>query len=233
MTQGHPSEIELLELVEGDLDEPQAQAVRGHTAACASCSEALAELEAGRDVLRASPVLELPDATYRHMLEALGPQEGTQPSRLASRFTWRRVALVLAPVAGVVAAVAIGLSVADGGGGERESAPAAAEAADASAEQAPLAEDAGGADAPAAGAAEAAPPAAESATSALESAARAVVRSVEGPAAEVARLLSEAGLDARVVDGTVEVRGADPARVEELLEGRADGGVDVVAVPAG
>ena len=231
MTQGHPSEIELLELVEGDLDERQAEAVRGHAAACASCSEALAELETGRDVLRAAPVLELPDATYRHMLEALGPQERTEPSRFASLLTRRRVALVLAPVAGAVAAVAIGHSVADGGG-ERESAPAAAEAADASAEQAPLAGEGDNADA-AAGAEEAAPPPAEAATSALESAAPAVVRSVEGPASDVAELLSEAGLDARVVDGTVEVRAADPARVDELLEDRADGGVDVVVVPAG
>lgn len=53
------------------------------------------------------------------------------------------------------------------------------------------------------------------------------VLTVEGPAAEVARLLREAGLDAEVAGDGVEVRGAGAGEIERALERRPAGPVPV------
>lgn len=54
-----------------------------------------------------------------------------------------------------------------------------------------------------------------------------VVATVVGPAQEVAALLRERGLDARVVDGSVEVTGADAEEVKRALGQRPAGDVPV------
>ena len=75
--------------------------------------------------------------------------------------------------------------------------------------------------------AEADAPAALEATPAEDSARSAAVRSVAGPPEEVAELLRAAGLEARVVDGAVEVEGASEQEVTEALRGRDAGDVEV------
>ncbi|HVM16258.1 MAG TPA: hypothetical protein VM290_01580 [Gaiellaceae bacterium] len=56
---------------------------------------------------------------------------------------------------------------------------------------------------------------------------RAALPRVAGPPEEVAAALRARGLDARVVAGAVEVRGATRAQVEEALRDRAPGDVEV------
>ena len=56
----------------------------------------------------------------------------------------------------------------------------------------------------------------------------AVVAMVQGPPSDVAAFLESRGYDARVADGRVIVRGADPADVDRALTGRPRGSVEVL-----
>lgn len=236
----HPSEIELLELVEGDLGDADETAAREHVATCRVCAEHVARLEQARVMLRAAPLLELPDERFRTMLSGLPPQEDEAKRRGATGRA-RRWLLVLAPV-GAVAAVAAVLAVSlngGGSGGAESAAPAKAPAeapqvlnADASqSEAAEAAPPAAAAQAPeeAGGGATAAAPAPE--TTADSAAARQKLRSVGGTPTGVAQQLRGQGFDARVVDDTVEVVGANPNAVTNALEPLPDGDVPVVVVP--
>ena len=112
----HPEDVELLGYVEGDLDDAARAQIEAHVAGCAECAEQIRFLEAGRDALRASPLLEAPE----HVVPSL-------PARApARRWRARSVVAVLAPVA--VVALVIGVIATtdpgDGGGGEEAAATA-------------------------------------------------------------------------------------------------------------
>jgi anti-sigma factor RsiW/phenylpyruvate tautomerase PptA (4-oxalocrotonate tautomerase family) len=232
----HLSEIELLELVEGDLDEAARASAHAHVAACRECAESVAQLERARVALRSAPLLELPEQRYRDLLAGLPAREREHRER-------RRWLAVLAPAAAVAAVVVAVVAVSQNGGGgdEQAAAPAAALAEPAQELQADAAqvEAAEAAPAPAEPAEPPAEPAAEppaEAAPAPEEApaggARETVRSVAGTPGEVVERLRAHGLVARVADSTVEVEGADPATVAEALEDLPDGDVAVVVVPA-
>ena len=243
MSREHLSEIELMELVEGDLHEAEEASARAHVAACQECSESVAGLEQARATLRAAPMLELPESRFREMLDGLPAQDGEQTG-WRSAFARRRWLVVLAPAAAVAVAVVLAVTLVNGpaGGDDEAAAPAPAAAEEVQALQAEAAQDSaarGEADAGGAAAAEPAeppaqPPATDAATVAPtleESAARETIRSVAGTPDEVAERLRALELNARAVDSTVEVEGADPDVVADALEGLPDGDVAVIVVP--
>jgi anti-sigma factor RsiW len=217
----HPDDLELFEYVEGDLDEGRRPGVAAHVAVCERCAEEVRLLEAGKQALRESPLLALPPKTKDALLRGLPRQAERERVRLS--LSPRRLVAVLAPVAVVAVAVTVVLSTTGNGEEERAAAPAEPAAAQAlksaeeevggvASEAAPVPEPAGDAAAPSLGA-------------------TAPLRAVAGPPEEVAAFLRGQGFDASVVDGTVEVRGADQAAVEEALAGRPSGDVPVVLAP--
>lgn len=210
----HPHEIELFELVEGDLDDERRCEVAAHVAACASCADQIRLLEAGRDALREAPLLYPPERKREAFFERL-PR---QLERRGPAFSPKQLLAVLVPVAAIAAVVAV-VTSSDGTGGagmnERSAAPA--ETASALHAQEKSGAGSGGEAAPSADAQASAP-----------EAAGAPVRQVAGPAEQVASLLREKGFDAHVVAGDVEVRGgASPSAVERALEDLRSGSVRV------
>ena len=246
MSREHLSEIELMELVEGELHEAEEASARAHVAACQECSESLAGLEQARATLRAAPMLELPESRFRELLDGLPAQDG-EPTGWRSAFARpRRWLVVLAPAAAVAVAVVLAVSLVDGpGGGDDEAAaPAPAAAEEAQAFQTEAAQDSaargrGRCRGRSLG---------RSRQSRLPShrqqrhplpwrprsrRARHGKRSAASPAR---RTRSPSGcarleLNARAVDSTVEVEGADPDVVADALEGLPDGDVAVIVVP--
>jgi hypothetical protein len=151
----------------------------------------------------------LPERRRRSFLDSL-PE---QPRERRLAFSPKRLVAVLTPVAAVLAVVLVVTT--NNGSGERAAEPQAVPAA---------------ADLQEKGSAEgqeaAAPPADEAPP--LESAAAAPpALELEGPPAEIARVLVEAGFDARVENGAVVVTGAEPGQVRQALFGRPRGGVPV------
>jgi hypothetical protein len=214
MESQHPSEIELLELVEGELDAEAESTVRAHLVSCDACASDVERLERARGVLRASPIVELPPGRLEELLERLPAQEreaGELRGLVRSR---RRLLAVLAPAAAALVAVVAVVSTTGGGEGPAEEAAPLQATADAGAAEAQ---------------AEAAP--AQGGEESLDQAARAPAAMVEGPPREVVRALREAGFEARQVGRTVEVTGAAPEEVARALEGRRDGPVAVFALP--
>jgi hypothetical protein len=200
MAEMHPEDVELLELVEGDLPAERRSAVSAHVAKCAGCAESVRVLEAGKTALREAARLELAPDRREAIVAGLPPR----PAR-RRRFRAGRAVAVLAPVAAIVA-LAVTLASLDldlDGGGDAEEA-----AAPAGREQAATAEAEGAEDA--------------SRTS------PSTLSSVAGPAAAVAEFLRDRGFDARVVGDHVEVRDADPRAVGRALAGRRSGAVRVV-----
>jgi hypothetical protein len=193
----HPDELALLAYAEGDEVDP---AVGEHVQACSACGKRLELLAAGRDALRAAPLLELPPQRRHRILAELPRRRERRTARPLAR-----VLAVAAPVAALAAVALVFVVVGNRAGGDDEGIEAGAERAQ-TADEAAEAEEGGGAEEPLA---------------------RTAVREVRGPAREVARLLREEGVDARVVDGSVEVRGATVAEVERVLAGRPSGPVPV------
>lgn len=99
MSGTHPGEIQLLDYVEGDLDDAARDVVDAHLAGCAECAEQIRLLEAGRGALRGAPMLEAPAGQLGEL------PEQARPAR--RRFRPGRVIAVLAPVAAVAGVVAI------------------------------------------------------------------------------------------------------------------------------
>jgi hypothetical protein len=197
MAEKHPDELELLSYVEEELS------VVDHLVACRACAESVRRLEAGRDALRASPLLELPEERRREALAGLPERRDPwRPFRPV-----RRAILVAVPVAAAAAFVGVFVfaAVQLGGGGEDDSDGG---------EAAQVAEDAGGA--------------AEGADTSLQPLQErgAPVVSVAGPPAEVVRVLRREGISAEVVEGAV-VADARAGEVDAALDERAAGPVDV------
>jgi anti-sigma factor RsiW len=206
MAEKHPSELELLSFVEEELDDGARRDLAEHLVVCRSCADQIRRLEAGRSALRAAPLLELPDDRRAEILAAL--PERPDPWRLFRPV--KRALVVAAPVAGAAALIAVfvlaGTQLGGGGGDD--------DAASGDAAEATMLEDAGG------GAEEAAPERVipEGAT---------LVRTAQGPAAEIVRLLELQGITARVdAAGAVEAD-ALAAAVEDALADRPEGDVPV------
>ena len=205
MAEKHPSELELLSFVEEELDEGARRDLAEHLVACRSCSDHVRRLEAGRATLRAAPMLELSDARRGEILAAL-PE---RPDRWRLFRPVKRAVVIAAPVAAAAALVGVfvlaGTQLRSGGDDDAASGDAA--------EATVLEDEAGGAE-------EAAPERAipEGAT---------LVRAVQGPAAEVVRVLELQGISARVdAAGAVEAD-ALAAAVEGALADRPEGDVPV------
>jgi hypothetical protein len=206
MAEKHPEELELLSYVEEELDDPARREVAEHLVACRACADQVRRLEAGRSALQAAPLLELPDARRGEILSAL-------PER-ADR--WRlfrpvkRALVIAAPVAGAAALVGVFVLAGTqlGGGGDDEAGDAAGGADVTTMERA---EEESGQAVPAPfNAADATP-----------------VRLVQGPAAEVVRILENEGITAEIVDSRTVVADARAGEVRAALAGRSSGGVGV------
>jgi anti-sigma factor RsiW len=227
MAEIHPTEIELLDYVEGDVDTSASGVLRAHVEACSACSATVAELERARATLRGAPLLELPATRADAMLRRLPRQEPDRPTWFEQLRSPRRLALVLAPTAALAAAV-VAIVVVAGNGDEagREAAPPPAVAdelkaeagaeADSSAsatEAAPLEqplEEAAPLEEPAPPAAE--PPAEEATGGPLP------VATLAGQPEAIAKILRQAGFTVQVDDGVVTVAGAPEADVAKALE---------------
>ena len=203
--QTHPDDLELLDLVEGDLSAARAAEVAAHVERCTLCERAVEELQAGRAATHTAARLELSPQARDRITEALsGEREHPRKSWLERL---RPVAVVLATV--LVLGSFVGLvaynSSRDPGGDEGSAAEGAADTA--------AAEDSGGG--------EAAP----------EAPAEQPAASVAGTPRTVAQALRRDGFDARVTDGRVIVRGASPEAVQESLADRSRGSVQVFVRP--
>lgn len=208
MMQGaHPNDVELLEYVEGDLDETAAAGIRAHIAGCEDCARELAETERARKVLHTSPPLRLPDGRLSAMLASLPRQEPRERDVRSFIESRRRLLLVATPAAAALVAVVIAFAVSPGGGDESGEAgeAVAAQTAPAEADQS----------------AEAAPP--------LEAAAAPVVQ-VQGPPRAIVRFLRAEGFTARREGGQVIVVGARPQQIRQALADRPRGDVPVFVI---
>ena len=211
MAEKHPNEIELLSFVEEDLGADARRDVAEHLVACRTCADQIRRLEAGREALRSAPPLELPDERRDQILASLPEQP--DPWR---RFRPMKRALVIAAPVAATAAVAVlfvvGVTQLDVGGDDDEgdASPAAAEES---------ARDDGGLDlttAPAEAAPAVTPP--EGTT---------FVQFVQGPPAEIVRLLAGEGIQAEVEPGGGVIAEAPAGEVRAALASRAAGDVPV------
>ena len=204
MAEKHPDELELLSFVEEELDGEARREIGEHLVACRSCADPVRRLEVGRDALRAAPLLELPGDRREEIMASL--PERRDPWRLFRPV--QRAIVIAAPVAAAAALVGVfvlGGTQLGGGGGDDEDSAEAGQAGETMLEEAT----------------DAAPEASPEANAA------ALVRMVQGPAAEVVRRLEEEGIPAEVdPQGNVAAEGRI-GEVRAALAGRPDGNVAV------
>ena len=195
MAERHPDELDLLDLVEGELPRAAQESVAAHVEGCARCSEVVRQLRAGRGALHSSGVLQLSERARDRISAAIDEE----PRARRFRF-WepRRLGLV---VAATLVLVASAVAVAQWGGvGDEQGGDAASE----------LAEDDGGGDGAEGGGVEG------DAQTVMPESTTDTIR-VAGPAREVAAELRAEGFEARVVRGEVVVQ----LTGERLDEGQA------------
>jgi anti-sigma factor RsiW len=115
----HPDDIQLLDYVEGDLDDAARDVVEGHLAGCAECAAQVRLLETGREALHGAPMLEAPAGLPGELPDVeRRPRRSIRPGRVIA---------VLAPVAAIAGVVAIVATTnPDGGNGDEEGARAVA-----------------------------------------------------------------------------------------------------------
>ena len=199
MAGAHPEDVELLGYVEDELDSARTREIADHTRTCTACATQVLELEIARDAVRGAPVLRLPPGRRDRLVAELPAPRGVR--RAGPR---RLLALVaaLVTVAAVLAVVATQNGPTVGGQGEEAAEQASPQTDDAQR---------------------------DTETRRAEAAAgQATVAQVEAPPSRVVDFLRERGYDARVVDGSVEVRTKRPAAVRGLLNRRfARGDVQV------
>ena len=199
VTGTHPEEVDLYDYAEGELSADRRVELEVHLAGCATCAEQVALVQAGKDALRESQLLHLPPARREAISTSL-PMHRRAPGR-SRAFSPRRLLVLLTPVAAVAAVVVVLVSsgVLDTSGDD-QAGSAAGEAAERTTQ---LDQNASP---------EAAVP----------------FRAVAGPADQVAQLLRSKDIDARVVNGRVEVRNATRSEVNRALGNRRAGGVEIV-----
>ena len=208
MAEKHPDELELLSYVEEELPADARRDVVEHLVACRACAESVRRLEAGRDALRAAPLLELPEERRQEVIAGLPERRDPwRPFRPV-----RRAILVAAPVAAAAAFVGVFVFAAVQANGDGDE-------ADSAAGEAAQVEDAGG------GADAGSAQDAETSIQPLREQGPPVV-SVAGPPAEVVSILRREGISAQVVEGAV-VADARAGEVDAALGGRATGPVEV------
>jgi anti-sigma factor RsiW len=232
----HPSDIELFEYAEGELSAEAAGSVREHLASCEICVQELAAVERARTVLRASPLLDLPEERVQAMIEQLPPQDVPASEQRRFLFSRTRLLAVLTPAALATAAViALVIVTRDGSDSNQPQAQAIAAATETSQAEAPAAggpETVEASPAPTDSAAEEAPTEDAGGDQTFSSeAARKPALEVQGPPRAVVAILTAAAIDAKVVDGTVEARGATQRELEQALAGRPSGPVAVFLEP--
>jgi anti-sigma factor RsiW len=203
VTGTHPEEIELFDYVEGDLPEGRRMEVETHLAACATCSEQVSRVQAGRDALRESQFLQLPPRRKEGVFMNL--PERRRDVKRSPALSPKQLLAILTPLA-AVAAVAVALLSSGGTNNENGA-------------------SAGGAQTTSGGAAAEGARKDSSAQQALST-----FRSVAGPADEVAAQLESKGIHARVVQGRVQVRNATRQEVDAALGNRRAGKVEIVIV---
>jgi anti-sigma factor RsiW len=210
VTGTHPDDIDLFDYVERDMPDARRAELEVHLASCAQCAEQVARVQAGREALRESQLLQLSAPRRDAILLDLPPQ---RRERRRASFSLKPAIAALA-VAGVAAAITVAVITVDGTGGDDESA--------------------GGAAAVTAGAA--AGEAGGGGTEASEdrAAAKASRLFAAGSADTLASELRRKGFDAEVVGDHVEVRGATRSEVKQALgqtlSDRRDGDVRIVIV---
>jgi anti-sigma factor RsiW len=203
MAKGHPQRHDLLDYVEGSLDAADRSELKQHLDSCAACRELVADAEAGKRLLAASPPLELSQSRADAIVAAL---DRPAPAPERRRPAWRFAAVVA-----VALAIAVPLSYValQGGGGDDDatSAGAATGAAEGS-------EDAG----------------AETGAATPETPQLTVVRGVDAKPAAVARALRTAGYTAEVEADTVivTVPDANVKDVATLLDDQFEAGNTIV-----
>jgi anti-sigma factor RsiW len=210
MAEKHPDELELLSYVEEELPADARRDVVEHLVACRACAESVRRLEAGRDALRSSPLLELPEDVRQEALAGVPERRDSwRPFRPV-----RRAILVAAPVAAAAAFVGVFVFAAVQVGGDDDADTAG---------EAQVAEDAGGGGGDAAESERVED--ADTSLQALQTQGPPVVN-VAGPPAEVVRILRREGIAAEVVDGAV-VADSRAGEVEAVLADRPTGPVEV------
>jgi Putative zinc-finger len=209
MTEKHPDQLELLSYVEDELDPGPRQELAGHLAACSSCAEQVRRLEAGRDALVASPLLDLPEGRREEILASL-PE---RPDRWRLFRPVKQALLVAAPVAGAAALIAVFVLAGTqlGGGGDDDS--GGGEAAQVGADEGGQTTEQG--------------PEAESAPLRDELAGATLVRSAQGPPAAIVRVLEREGIPAEVDSEGRVIAEARAGEVTAALVGRPPGDVPV------
>jgi anti-sigma factor RsiW len=193
MAGAHPEDFELLAYVEEELGAARAREIAEHAESCAVCTRQIGELETARNALRAAPALRLP-VERRDRLVAELPARARTPRAAPRRlFALAAALLAVAALLAIVATQENGPSV----GGEAE------QAAEQSRPETGTPERGADTGAPEAAAGKEQP-----------------LAQVEGPPSRVAAFLRERGYEARIVDGTVEVRTKRRAPVRRLLSER-------------
>lgn len=241
-TEIHPEDLELFEYVEGELDGSRLAEVELHIQQCRRCADEIHALEVGKEALQSASLLELPDRRAGLVLGDLPPQDKDERPRVPF-FTPKRLIAVLTPVAAVLVVVMVLVnttgdeSVDEAARAPAEPAPAELAPTDAALapESEPATGDATGEDALPAEASQSAPADATAEAPAEESleeaAALGPITTVAGPPATAARFLRNAGFNARVRNGAIEVSGASADAVLRALETYPGGAVAVLVTP--
>jgi anti-sigma factor RsiW len=197
----HPHDIELFEYVENELPPARRDEIAAHLATCTVCAEQVELAALGRESLRGTALLELPDQRREEILRNLPRQERAP----GEQRTFSPKLVFAGLVALLLVAAVIGVIVNSNGGGGMESSAGGTAAEDATA--------AGGGEA---GGSQVQSPQAKAGLFST------------GPAEEVAEELRRKGFKASVQQDRVVVRGATKQQVREALADRAPGDVEVV-----
>src|SRR3954452_9489359 len=201
----HPDDLELFDYVEGDLPQARLAEVQRHVSECEACANQVRKVEIGRDALRESQFMHLPERRGEAVFMNLptrarepGTRRGLSPKKLLA---------VLTPL--IAVAVIVGVLVNGGSSGRDDRAAGGGVAAlgkgGAAAGGGAAAVDNGGAEAK-----------------------RAPLRTVLGPAAEVSSELRRKGFSTQVLGDRVVVKGASAKAVRRALADRGPGDVVIV-----
>ena len=126
----HPHEIELFEYAEDELPEARREEIAAHLATCSVCAEQVRQAATGREALRETTLLELPQGRHEEILRNLPEPERSrnEPRGFFSKQLLAGIAALL-----VVAALAAVLVKTGGNSGMESSAGGSAGAAEATA----------------------------------------------------------------------------------------------------
>jgi anti-sigma factor RsiW len=195
----HPHDIELFEYVEDELPPARRDEIAAHLATCGVCAEQVRQAAAGREALRETTLLELPEGRREEILKSL-PAPERSPGERRGFFSKQLLAGIAALL--LVAALAAVLVKTGGNSGMESSAGGTA-----------------------GGAAEAT---ATSGGSGKAEDAHAAGLFAGGSPEDVADDLQRKGFKASVQQDRVVVHGATKAQVREALADRGPGDVEVV-----